>query len=209
MWGCPGFISTRDCQGNSLIGSERRPSCSCKQLELSLCFLLLQMFPWVTLQPPLRVTEWGQRDTLGHRGVAPHHEVTSKSAQEGGVLSDIENVPLGGSEVGVCSFLSSGQAAAGSITSRVTNKPQRRAADEPKSGSDHLLHQIWGYQSCLFSSPSLALCSVGWMGPLQFPNHHFWCFSLHKTFRPCTQNELRTASFPLGHGVGALLALSS
>lgn len=43
------YIKNR--QGNSLIGSERSSSCSCKVLKLSLCLLLLQMFLWVCLSP--------------------------------------------------------------------------------------------------------------------------------------------------------------
>lgn len=72
-WKCVGLsnIYRRNCQGNSLIGSERRPSCSCKLLEFSLCFLLLQMFSWVTLQTSLEVTEWWEGTVWAHRGEGP------------------------------------------------------------------------------------------------------------------------------------------
>lgn len=166
MWGCPEFISTRNCQGNSLTGSERRPSCSCKQLEWSLCFLLLQMFPWATLQPPLRVTQWWQR-----------HLTTRSPPNLLCPVSEIENVPLGGSEVGVCSFLSSGQAAAGSSPPESQINPR---------GEQLMSQDLEVITFSITSGGTRGVCSlpqpgtVGWTEPLQFPNHQFWCFSLHK-----------------------------
>lgn len=170
--------------GNSLIGSERSPSCSCKLLESSLCFLLLRTFLWVTLQPPLRVRVTGEghfgltgvRDLplalLGsHEVTSPRSLLRSKSAQESGVLSLTWKVSLwGGSEAGlhlphgICSCLSSAQASAGPSTSRVKNKSQREPADEQKfcwiAGSDHLVHRIWGVPEVfvLLLHPGTALC---------------------------------------------------
>lgn len=55
-----------------------------------------------------------------------------------------------------------------------------------------------------------ALPCVGWVVPLKASkwNKKKSNISLHKTrtFSPCAQSEIKPASFPLGRGVGALLA---